>query len=46
MEILSGNIRAVVSATKVSPFEMSYGRPSLTLNMLTDPETQAHLQCY
>ena len=34
------------TTTKVSPFEMTYRRPFLTLNRLTDPETQAHLQGY
>ena len=32
------------AATKLNPFEMTYGRPFLTLDMLTDPETQAHLR--
>lgn len=30
--------------TKLSPFEMTYGRSFLTPDMLTDPETQAHLK--
>ena len=30
--------------TKLSPFEMTYGRSFLTPDMLTDPETQAHLR--
>ena len=32
------------TTTKLSPFEMTYGRPFLTPDMLTDPETQAHLE--
>ena len=30
--------------TKLSLFEMTYGRSFLTPDMLTDPETQAHLK--
>lgn len=30
--------------TKLSLFEMIYGRPFLTVDMLTDPETQVHLK--
>lgn len=30
--------------TKLSPFEMIYGRPFLIVDMLTDPETQVHLK--
>ena len=32
------------TTTKLSPFEMTYRRPFLTLDMLTDPEAQAHLK--
>ena len=32
------------TTTKLSPFEMTYRRPFLTPDMLTDPETQAHLE--
>ena len=32
------------TTTKLSPFEMTDRRPFLTLDMLTDPETQAHLK--
>ena len=33
---------ALKTMTKLSPFEMTYGRWFLTLNMLGDPENQAH----
>ena len=32
------------TTTKLSPFKMTYRRTFLTLDMLTDPETQVHLK--
>ena len=39
-------VRAACKTTTklISPVEITYRRPFLTLDMLTDPETQAHLK--